>query len=454
VTIDYNIEANLFSAAALGRFELFQPYAAFAATLFNSSALRASSNWTLGGGPHSPARGLGTVDTAMTVSRASLGHPDPSSFPGLSAPNSAGPFSDQAFYTDWGNRWPAAMFAAPLIEWYWVTGDQSALLNTVFPWVSGVADFYAAYALPSPQNSEWLDIWPSCGQENCKQRTGGPSPPYELRVTADLGLAHLVLSQAIVLAPAAGEQNTTRTAAWSRLLNALPPFALSPGPNPVVASGVTPTGDTVPASGNYNTPLVNTMPVYPGRAVTRSSADRTMLDAFNRTAWELGSKAQWKPQNGLCSAWPAAARLCDNTFCGDSLMRAFETALTTVMFPNFWPSLGGGGLEQMGAVDAIVSMLVDTESPALRFFPAWNTSNYASLSRVRTVHGHAVNASTALQRIGVESFRGEPFAFFNPFSHSPAVLDETTGKAVPLSAGPSNGSLSFPTAAGHSYSIE
>jgi len=86
------------------------------------------------------------------------------------------------------------MFAAPLIEWYWYTMNATHLQETIYPWVSGVADFYASYATPSPRNASWLDMVPSCGQENCRQRTGGPSPPYELQVSADLGLAHLMLS--------------------------------------------------------------------------------------------------------------------------------------------------------------------------------------------------------------------------------------------------------------------
>jgi len=139
--------------------------------------------------------------------------------------------------------------------------------------------------------------------------------------------------------------NTPRLQRWQHVLDSLPPFALTNDTAPQVASGLTPTGDVVPPYGNYNTPLVNTMPVYPGRAVTRRSTNTKLLSAFNRTTWALGAKALWKPQNGLCSAWPAAARLCDNEYCSDSLLSAFDDALTATMEPNFWPSLGGGGLE-------------------------------------------------------------------------------------------------------------
>lgn len=443
----------MFGASALGRLELFEPYAEFAGVLYNMSKLRTGVNWSVGGSPHSHSMGTGTADVTMSVSRASIGFPDPASFQGLSAPNSCGPFGGQAFYTDWGNRWPAAMFAAPLVDWYMHTMNDTLLRETVYPWVTGVADFYASYAVQSPTNSSWLDLIPSCGQESCHQRTGGPSPPYELQVSADLGLARYMLTQSIDLAAAAGMQNASKIQRWRAVRDSLAPFALTSDSEPQVASGMTPKGEVVPPYGNYNTPLVDTMPVYPGRVVTRRSQDVELMQAFNRTAWALGNKSEWRPQNGLCSAWPAAARLCDNGDCSASLLEAFEGALLKTMNPNFWPSLGGGGLEQMGAVDAIINLLADVDSETAEFLPAWDATRPAKVRGLRSRGGFKLSFDAPLVDVNVTSTVGGDFSFYPPFE-GPKVVDETAGGApVRVGPGEAEGSLVFSTEAGHVYGI-
>ena len=49
----------------------------------------------------------------------------------------------------------------------------------------------------------------------------------------------------------------------------------------------------------------------------------------------------------------------------------YEAALNATMQPNFWPNMGGGGLEQVGATVAVDELLLQSHEGFLVFFPAW-----------------------------------------------------------------------------------
>eukprot|EP01044_Picomonas_judraskeda_P007243 COSAG03_NODE_768_length_5947_cov_22.170361_4_plen_93_part_00 len=87
----------------------------------------------------------------------------------------------------------------------------------------------------------------------------------------------------------------------------------------------------------------------------------------------LAMDSNWAPVNGLCLAWPSAARMADRfdpyPHNASVLMDAWESALAAHMQPNFWPSLGGGGLEQAGATLAVNELLFQSFEGFLRFFP-------------------------------------------------------------------------------------
>ena len=62
------------------------------------------------------------------------------------------------------------------------------------------------------------------------------------------------------------------------------------------------------------------------------------------------------------------------------LLDTFERALAATMQPNYWPSMGGGGLEQVGATHAVNELLLQAR-PAL--LGSWDAFQGPSQTRMR-----------------------------------------------------------------------
>jgi hypothetical protein len=140
---------------------------------------------------------------------------------------------------------------------------------------------------------------------------------------------------------------------------------------------------------NSNWPIANFAPIHPTGQVGLGSDNHTKTLARN-TVWLVNNHTNWhgvngaetpfkryfilKPEHlprqardkhrensqkgthlhaGICLSWPSASRLMDKKdpypFGPSTLLDKFEAALRATMQPNFWPSMGGGGLEQVGA---------------------------------------------------------------------------------------------------------
>jgi len=97
----------------------------------------------------------------------------------------------------------------------------------------------------------------------------------------------------------------------------------------------------------------------------------------------------------------------------------------------------------MGAVDAIVSLLADTDSLITEFLPAWNSSRYASIRGMRARGGFLLSFTCPMVTANVTSTVGGTFTFMDPFGSStpPHIVDLSTGgTAVKPSTGPVRGS--------------
>ena len=101
-------------------------------------------------------------------------------------------------------------------------------------------------------------------------------------------------------------------------------------------------------------PIVQFAPMHPTSLVNLDS-DAATLRLARQTVWGQNFMSQWKPVNGLCLAWPSAAKLVDGSasptseFGTTTLADELEHALNMTMQPNLWPSMNGGGVEQVGA---------------------------------------------------------------------------------------------------------
>ena len=122
---------------------------------------------------------------------------------------------------------------------------------------------------------------------------------------------------------------------------------------------------------NYDWPIANFAnfanfaPIHPTGQVSIGSDNLTKTLARN-TIWLVNNHRHWHGVNDIClSCPPAAARMMDKTdpypFGPAVLLDTFEAALKETMQANFWSSMGGGGLEQVGATHAINELMLQTE---------------------------------------------------------------------------------------------
>ena len=206
------------------------------------------------------------------------------------------------------------------------------------------------------------------------------------------------------------EEGHTGTAArdadrprWALLRDRLAGFPLVDAPDgsgPVFAEAET--DDPLrppPATSNANYPITHLAAVFPAGVITSDMAEdqdggeggnsggESLAAIGRRTAALMNRVTAFSPGNGFVLSWPPAALLAEDGPSGGQLLRSFSTAYAGAAKPNGWPDLGGGGLEQMGAIEAIHALMLRTgRRGELSVFPAWpQGSTTVSFVRLRSV---------------------------------------------------------------------
>lgn len=85
--------------------------------------------------------------------------------------------------------------------------------------------------------------------------------------------------------------------------------------------------------GNARYPITFFNAMHPGEDIDLAS-DAVTLETARRTTDVINAINDWSPTNGLCMAWPPAARVVNST---RMLLHNFDTALAHTMMPNFIP---------------------------------------------------------------------------------------------------------------------
>eukprot|EP00051_Salpingoeca_urceolata_P007782 m.100454 g.100454 ORF g.100454 m.100454 type:complete len:1120 (-) comp15400_c0_seq2:5-3364(-) len=161
---------------------------------------------------------------------------------------------------------------------------------------------------------------------------------------------------------------------------------------------------------NYMYPIVHFAPMHPTSLVglrsdvfsgNDTAAHAKVLQRAINTVWGDNERSQWHPVNGLCLAWPAATRVTDGAVPSHaaSLLDRYEAALNATMQPNFWPSMSGGGLEQVGATVAVDELLLQSHEGYLALFPAWGKGLSASFITLRARGAFLVSAQISADRV-------------------------------------------------------
>ena len=136
---------------------------------------------------------------------------------------------------------------------------------------------------------------------------------------------------------------------------------------------------------------------------------------------------------------------------GQKLLDAASAAIRTVVYPNYWPDLGGGGLENGGANEALHSMLMQSHESCIRVFPGWPATGSASFRTLRARGGFLVTANQTAGSVGdvtVLSEVGKELSFCLPPGWTGAHVTCSGQEVTPTLTNATFGRYSVPTKVG------
>ena len=332
------------------------------------------------------------------------------------------------------------------------SSSSSFLAQRAYPLVTEVVDFFLSYVTPNAATGA-LDILQSCAQEICGGGPDGESNPHH-----DIAYLQAMLRVLLRWSAQLGI-DADRRPVWQNLLDKLAP--LPTGTTRAGASVWLEADDTqahfLSNAAAYS--IVYYAALHPAQTVSLSSDAATLATAWN-TVEAVNAVNGYRPVNGLCMAWPPATR-CAGSARAAAVLDSFEAALRATMNENFYPDLGGGGVEQFGATEAVNGALLQSQEGFLRLFPMWpdDTGENASFATLRARGAFLVSAAfaggavvapvTILADDGADGGRSAPTtsqrncSLLDPWAaaapppwKAPLVRDAASGAAVEVVADP------------------
>lgn len=351
---------------------------------------RANASWLAkgsAGGPGQTAQSMGCahMDAAWEnphiCPNTTAGH-----YKGLEMTTHIGPFPGLYYFADLSQRQVAAMSAMPFVEYADYMMDRAFLAQRAYPLVKEVVAFFLSYVTPNPATGA-LDILQSCAQEICSGGPDGENNPHH-----DLAFVAAMLRALLRWSAQLGADADERPV-WQHLLDHLAPLPTGTHANGTVWLEADDTqGFFLSNAAGYT--IVYYAALHPAQVVSLSSGAEALETAWNTVA-AVNTVGEWHPVNGLCMAWPPATR-CAGAARAAFVLDAFEGALRATMHENFYPDVGGGGVEQFGATEAVNSALLQSQEGFLRFFPMWPPGENATFATLRARGAFLVSASFSL----------------------------------------------------------
>ena len=244
------------------------------------------------------------------------------------------------------------------------SGDLEYLNSTAFDALGAVADFFVSYVTKNPVTG-YLDIANSCAQEICG---GGPSS--ESNPHHNIAYVAATVQALLRYAPRINRADDPRIAGWKALLDGLAPLPTGV-PTGLTAPVWLEADDTASYFGSNAAAycIVYLAALHPAETVSLSSPPE-VVDVARATVEAVVTHNSWAPLNGLAMVWAPAARAF-GPINASRILDGWENALSVHMNKNFYPDLGGGGIEAAGTTEAINSILLQSQESFIRVFPMW-----------------------------------------------------------------------------------
>ncbi|WP_344942335.1 discoidin domain-containing protein [Sphaerisporangium flaviroseum] len=415
--LNYNWMANFYGVYSSNRPELALPYYDLVQAYLPEARRRARED-------------LNRVKPDYIGSRfPSGGLPGGVLFPVGIAP--FGATADDNYHQQVGN---SLFTVTQYIAYYDHTQDRAFLSGKAYPFMKEVATFFRHYL-------EW---------DGTRHRlwTGPHEGTWGRNSSADVGmLRHLLTSlvnASVELNVDAGERAT-----WQGILQALPPIPTTTYNGQTVYAladpGTISGGDTRAIRPGDNT--VNLEFVHPGESLGINSpqADRqraiATLDAMN----------SWGQDNSFPKVFTQAARV---GYPAQSLIDRLKGQITARSAPNLRVTDPNHGLEKAGAIEAVNSMLLQSDGGVLRLFPVWPAAKNASFVKLRAKNGLVVSSARSggqVSYLDITSDAGRTVRVGNPWPGRTVVVTRAGGGTVGHTV--SGDVITFATQAGSTYTV-
>ena len=434
--LDYNAQANYYGACSSNRCEIVRPLLDTLASDWHIevSKQRAAANWLAkgsAGGPGQTSQSMccGYMDEAYENPHI-CPTTTPGNYSGLEMTTHIGPFAGLIYFSDLSLRAVAPMVAMTFIEYVDYLDDITYLNNTAYSIVDAVGDFLLSYVTFNSTDGV-SHILNACAQEICG---GGPESEDDPHHT--IAFAKTVFSALLRWSVILNIDDNKRPL-WTNVRATLSSYPI----------GTNSFGDTVWleakdtqqyfGSNMAGYPIVYTAALHPANDISLSSNPLDVTIGCN-TVLSVANVSHWHPLNGLCMAWPPVTRCAGNVIAA-TILDGWEDALMATMNPNFYPDLGGGGIEQAGASEGINSILLQSQEGFIRFFPMMPYDENASFSNLRARGAFLVSASwingTVSTPVSIKatSSRNVNCSFLTPWmGMTPKVIDVFSNVTIPI----------------------
>lgn len=218
------------------------------------------------------------------------------------------------------------------------------------------------------------------------------------------------------------------------------------------------TNQPLPGLSYVGYPIVYDAAIHPAEVITRLS-NRTLLAIARNTVWAEGLQSGFNPVNGFVLSWIPIARIVAKSNAS-ALLDNFTAAVAASTAKSWYHDHPGGGYEDVGATEAINSLLLQSIGGALHFFPGWPVGEAASFTQLRAYGAFVVDASVDAEgTVGNITVRSETLGaciFVTPWIGRPRAVDAdgTPVQLTPIQTPESDSQwYSFGTAVGGVYTL-
>ena len=229
----------------------------------------------------------------------------------------------------------------------------------------------------------------------------------------------------------------------------------------VYADAVTVDGSELSWASNADYAISRYAAVFPAQLVGLDSSTED-----KQTAWDsvqiLNDAINWLSSGGFDMNMPAASRTVPHDQVG-WLLTKYTWLINQTIGPNGYTESGpgGAGLESIGGLEGIHTLMLQSHEGVLRIFPRWPKGEQytASFSTLRANGAFLVSAAwdgiagAVKEQVSISSEVGGECIFENPFQNSVCVLNAVTKAKVVTRIRPPNGYVSFDALAGAQYSL-